>query len=86
MPTEYSAFAQYGITGIVLLWFMFRMEKKLDAHTSVINDLVKAISLDVLARPGAHENIKTSAREILTRADRRQVRAHPPGGENGSVL
>ncbi len=73
-----ASFVQFGLAGVVLFWFMFRMEKKLDAHTSVINDLVKAISLDVLSRVHINEHVRISAQEVLKRSESRaEARAHP---------
>ncbi len=73
--------AQYGIVGVVLLWFMLRFEKKMDKHTSVINDLVEAITLDVLSRDSVHEAARVRAERILERTQYRssQARAHNPG-------
>jgi len=31
--------ANYGVLGVVLLWFMLRLEKKLDALTAAIEKL-----------------------------------------------
>jgi len=34
---------QYGVLGVVLAWFMFRMEKKIEALTEAIDDLKDVI-------------------------------------------
>lgn len=66
-----SILIQYGVLGIVLLWFMFRLEKKLDRHTSVINDLVESIALDVISRDHVSEHVKGRAEGILSRSAER---------------
>ncbi len=76
-----TVIAQYGITGVVLLWFMLRFEKKMDKHTSVINDLVEAITLDVLSRESVHPGARARAEKILERTNYRSTtaKAHLPG-------
>lgn len=36
--------ANYGVLGAVLLWFMLRLEKKLEALTEAIENLAKEIN------------------------------------------
>ena len=67
--------AQYGLLGVVLVWFMFRFEKKLDVHTATITDLTKTLLLEVLSRESVTEHIKTQANEILTRVSARSAKA-----------
>lgn len=44
LPITPDMLIQYGLLGIVLGWFMFRMEKKLDELTKAILDLKDAIA------------------------------------------
>lgn len=75
MPTDYSSFTQYGILGIVLLWFMFRMEKKMDNTAATINDLAKVMTLNILSRGDIQQHVRDEAEAILSRTN---ARAHPP--------
>lgn len=68
-----SLAAQYGIPGVVLAWFMFRVEKKLDNHTSVINDLALSITLDVVSRENISPSVKSRGDELLERLTQRKV-------------
>lgn len=80
MNFDPAIFVQYGILGVVLAWFMFRMERKIENHTAVINDLVRTISMDILARENIPDSIKSSATDVLQRANTRaaQSKAHQP--------
>lgn len=64
--------AQYGGLAVVLGWFMFRFEKKIDAHTSIINDLVAAITLETVSRPGTTPQVQLRAEELLKRSESRK--------------
>lgn len=63
---------QLGVAGAMLWWFMARVEKKLDTHTSVINDLAQAITLDVLTRDTASDAAKQRADVLLERVTSRK--------------
>lgn len=43
LPFTPEMFLQYGVLGMILAWFMFRMEKKLDSIPSAIKELRQAI-------------------------------------------
>lgn len=49
---ETEVLAQYGIIGLVLLWFMYRLEKILTTQTKAINNqsLVMISVIDVISR------------------------------------
>jgi hypothetical protein len=66
---DLSSFAEYGLFGIILAWFMFRFEKKMDQHSAVINDFVETMTIDILTRPGITESAKTRAERLLERAE-----------------
>ena len=72
MNIDPNVFVQYGILGVVLAWFMFRVEKKMDAHTLVINDLVISNALAVLSRNDVPQPISDQASELLNRATARK--------------
>lgn len=69
--------APYGIAGIVLLWFMFRLERIIGKHTSTINDLVATIALDILSRDNLHPVARAQTSQILARATSRAQPASP---------
>lgn len=63
--------AQYGILGIVLGWFMFRVEKRLDRQTEVFNDLAKSIIIETLSRENITEEVRRQAQAVLDRTNAR---------------
>lgn len=71
--TDYSIFMQYGAIGVVLMWFMFRVEKRLDDHTSVISDLARSILLDVLSRDSLSDALRHEATEVMNRVAQRDT-------------
>jgi hypothetical protein len=72
MNLDPTVFVQYGVLGIMLAWFAIRLEKRLDNHTSVINDLVIAHALDVLSRSPS-EGLRGEADKLLQRATHRKT-------------
>lgn len=58
--TAAAELAKLGILGIMLGWFMFRIEKKFSA----IDDLSRTILLDILSRP-VEERVRDEATRIL---------------------
>lgn len=60
-----DALLQYGITGIVLAWFMFRVEAKLDASTKAMDRMTRAVTLAVISMPGVDEPMRRAARDLL---------------------
>jgi hypothetical protein len=76
MTFDPAIVVQYGILGVVLAWFMFRMERKIDLHTAVINDLVRTISMELISRPSVPPVIKDQANAVLDRANARVAKAH----------
>lgn len=57
-----TALTVYGPMGVVLAWFMFRLERKIDLLTARIEDLTYAILLQFAAQPGP---TPPAARELL---------------------
>lgn len=43
MEIDYNQLVNIGIAGIVLLWFMFRLEDKLEKLNITLNDLTLVI-------------------------------------------
>ncbi len=72
--TEYPSLVQFGIAGVMLAWFMFRLEKKMDAHTQVIGDLAQSILLDVLSRDSLSDTTRRNAHELMERVTNREGR------------
>lgn len=81
VPIDSGVFVQYGIIGLILYWFMFRLEKKLDKHSSVLNDFTEIIAIDVLSRENLNGVVRTRAEKVL---ERTQARAHS-SSQNGDV-
>lgn len=67
-----NVFLQFGLAGIVLWWVMVRVEKRLDSHTSVLNDLVLAITLEVQTRDSLSPQARDRVDTILERATARK--------------
>lgn len=44
MTIDPNTLIQYGVLGVVLAWFMFRMEKKIEALTEAIQELKDVIA------------------------------------------
>lgn len=65
--TDYSSLLQLGVAGVMLAWFMFRLEKKMDAHTQVISDLAQSILLDVLSRDSLSDSTRRNAHDLMER-------------------
>ncbi len=54
-----------GVAGVVLLWFMFRMERRLEALTRAVEDLQRTLLLLTKELPpfGGHSNPRPAAQE-----------------------
>jgi hypothetical protein len=57
---------QYGPIGVVLAWFMFRMEPEMKAVRRAIDRLTRAHLLDVVSRPGAAPAVRRLAKDLLS--------------------
>lgn len=75
MTFDLAVFTQFGLVGVVLAWFMFRMEKILDSHTKTINDLTKTLLLEVLSREQLSDHLRAEANEVLQRVTARTAKA-----------
>lgn len=84
MTFDPTVFAQYGLLGIILAWFMWRLERKLDSIATVINDFTVASLLETLSRETLSDHLRSQATEILKRVSQkahdayviRQAQAH----------
>lgn len=71
--TDYSSLVQLGVAGVMLAWFMFRVERKMEDHTQVVNDLARSILLDVLSRDSLTDPLRREATDLMERVSRRQT-------------
>jgi hypothetical protein len=69
IATDIGPFAQWGAMGLMLWWFMQRVERLLTAVTSKLDTLSRAILLDVINRENGGLHTKQSAREALAKLD-----------------
>lgn len=74
---DYAPLLQFGIAGVMLAWFMFRVEKRLEDHTGIIGDLAKSILIDVLSRDNVSNTLRHEAEQAKTRIDQRAQRQSP---------
>jgi len=42
-PTSIEPFIQFGLLGIILAWFMFRMEKKMDDLREAVENVANIL-------------------------------------------
>lgn len=42
-PASFEPFVQFGLLGIVLAWFMFRMEKKMDDLREAVDNVANIL-------------------------------------------
>lgn len=56
---------QYGPLGLILAWFMLRMEPAMLAMRRAVDRLTRAYLLDVVSRPGASPAVKKLATDAL---------------------
>jgi len=67
LPFE-TTFVGQGIIGCVLLWFMWRNEKKQDTHTDAIQDMagtIDRLSAAILSQTIVHPNLPKSAEPAI---------------------
>lgn len=64
-PAALPVLYQLGVTGVVLAWFMFRVEKRMDRVELALDRLTRTQLLTLLARPDVEDAIKTQVRTIL---------------------
>lgn len=60
-----SALLVYGPLGIMVGWFMFRMEKRLERIESALNGLTRGILIEVITRRDVPPAIEREARALL---------------------
>lgn len=56
---------QVGVAGVMLAWFMYRVERKLDAFARATDRSTRAMLLLVLNLPSARETSKRAARRMI---------------------
>jgi len=61
-----------GPFGAIVLWFMWRDGKKLDAMTEALNHLIQVTAIDVQSRPTLHERNKEELEEIMAAIEKRR--------------
>lgn len=66
---ETTGFANYGVLGVVLGWFMLRAEKWFARIYHQISSLNKTLLIDFLSRPGTSESARRLARTELRKMD-----------------
>lgn len=67
-----SALIQSGPFGAVVLWFMWRDGKKLDAMTEALNHLIQMTHFEVMTRPRMDDRSREEMTEILAAMERRR--------------
>jgi hypothetical protein len=60
---------QYGPIGVVLAWFMLRMEPAMTGMRRSVDRLTRAHLLDVVSRPGATPAVRQLAKDALRELD-----------------
>ena len=71
MNIDPAIFAQLGVAGVMLYWFMVRFERKLDANTAVLVELSQAILLDVASRENISDRVRVEAHKLLEQSKQR---------------
>ncbi len=61
----WGVLVQAGVPGIILGWFMWRAEVRLDRLTAALDRMNRTQLLHLMARPDVEEPVKKQAREIL---------------------
>lgn len=56
---------QLGVAGVMLSWFMWRIEARLDRGERSIDRLTRSLLLDLVSRSDTTETLKLQARAIL---------------------
>lgn len=56
---------QLGVAGVMLTWFMWRIEARLDRGERSIDRLTRSLLLDLVSRSDTTETLKLQARAIL---------------------
>ena len=71
-PTiDVGSFAQFGVLGVVLAWFMFRLESILKAHTKAIERQTRTLAIvlqAVAGHPQVARDVGAKARKALEEA------------------
>jgi hypothetical protein len=64
-----NALVQVGVLGPVLAWMMIRHDAKIERMVEAVQNLTRAISLEVATRPGVVERLKQEAHELIEKAN-----------------
>lgn len=73
--TDWGALiAQWGILGVVLVWFMLRTEGLLKANTNALDRMARANLLLVISLKQANDASKTEAGAIIKELDEAKAR------------
>lgn len=62
-------FAQYGLLGLILAWFMMKADKRLGGIEAKMVGLNRTMLIEVLSRPTTTERGKKMCREELRKID-----------------
>lgn len=60
-----GALVQLGVAGVMLGWFMYRVEHRMDRGERAIDRLSRSLLLDLVARADTTEAVKAQARQVL---------------------
>lgn len=69
IATDIGPFAQWGAMGLVLWWFMQRVERILTAVSGKIDTLARAMLIDIISRDSVGIHTKQNAREALAKLE-----------------
>ena len=64
-PSDFGALVNLGAVGIVLAWFMWRTEPRLERIERAMDRFTRAQLIEALYRPGSDESAKRMARQML---------------------
>jgi len=86
LPDVLPIMLQYGGLGIMLLWFMVRVERRMDAQLKSNREMIDALeenSLSILAAVLAIKNADLSITELAARLKNRieEARKHAHSGD-----
>lgn len=73
-----AALANLGAVGLILKWFMGRVETLMQENTRALNRMTRTQLLAMINSPVTHEPIKEQAKEVLKELDRDS--SSPSGG------
>lgn len=73
MGAEFGPLIQTGAIGVVLAWFLFRIEPRIRALERAVDRFSRVMLLDILSRPSVSLSVTREAQQMIEDIHREKI-------------